>query len=86
MKDKHLVEALRTYENPLFDWHQKMTVVTHENGKREAISIHLACKMAADEIEQRDIDAENFRWLLQQMKRFGYGGLYKHLMGEDMPE
>lgn len=86
MKNKRLVEALRTYENPLFDFHQKMTVVTHENGKREAISIHQACEMAADLIEQRDIDAEKFRILLQQMKMLSLGGLYRQIMDEELPE
>lgn len=86
MKNKHLVEVLRTYENPLFDCHQKMTVVTHENGKREAISIHQACEMAADLIEQRDIDAEKFRILLQKMKRLSLGGLYQRIMGEELPK
>ncbi len=86
MKKEHLIEALRTYENPIFDSRQKAVVVTLENGRREVIDIHQACEMAADLLEQSDIDALKFRALVRELKQRGMSSLYQSLMGEEIPK
>ena len=83
MKTSELIEVLRLYAKPTYCDYSELSIVD-DNGDRHSVGVKYACKIAADKLEKRDVNADKFIELVGKMKRAGLDGLYKRLMGEEI--